>query len=126
MKMPQVVVDMCGEGIAWKAGVSRDPTLARAVRYRGKAKKTGEIPLLRGVQHREGVAWPTHHLAHDPDDERRRGDHESGVRSEVGGNLDAISAWTNADPCRLPIRREQHDGRGKQIREEQRELLDAP
>src|SRR5436305_7968308 len=103
-----------------------NPTLARAVRHRGETEKTGEIPLRRRIEHREVVAGPAHDLTHDADDQRCGGDHEGGVRREIRGDLDTIAARPNADTRRLPICREQHDGRGKEVGEEQRELLHAP
>ena len=71
---------------------------------------TGELAQL--------VARPRHHGAHDADDERRSGGHQAGVGSEVGRDLDAIAARTNADARRSTVRGEQHHGHREHVREQ--------
>jgi hypothetical protein len=77
------------------------------------------------IEHAHLIARPTHHFADDAYDQSRGRDHEWRVGSEVGGDLDAVTARSDADSSRAAVRREQHHGNRKDMGQQICEQLDG-
>src|SRR5665811_547792 len=91
---PPVLVDLAGEGVLREAVEPRQPSLASRVRHGMESPDDRDIGL---IEHADPIARPTHHLANDANDQSRGRDHEWRVGGEVGGDLDAVAAGSDAD-----------------------------
>ena len=122
MRRPDRRVDV---GCVWALRIVEilgEPAFPRSVLTRNDS---GDDRNRQFLQKRKVVGSPGHDFANDADDQRGGRDGQPRIRREVDRHFDSISAWTNANSRRATVRRDDHHRHGKDVRQQERELLNV-